>query len=68
MLMFRDSYARHLYPYLAHHFNRSAYLWTTTFDRDLVEQEKPDMVIWELSERFIPTYVLLKNAALAKGQ
>ena len=66
LLMFRDSYARQLYPYLSHHFNRSAYLWTNTFDKDLVEDDKPDMVIWEMSERFIPFYVIYKNPPFPK--
>jgi len=61
MLMFRDSYARQLYPYMSHHFNRSAYLWTNTFTPELIEQEKPDLVIWEMSERFIPFFVIYKN-------
>jgi len=67
MLMFRDSYTRHLYPYLAHHFNQSTYLWTTTFNKELVEDAKPDMVIWEMSDRFIPFYFIYKNAPFAKG-
>ncbi len=61
MLMFRDSYARQLYPYMSHHFNRSCYLWTNTFTPELIEQEKPDLVIWEMSERFIPFFVIYMN-------
>jgi len=66
MVMFRDSYTRHLYPYLSHHFNRSSYLWTNTFNKDLVEEEKPDMVIWEMSDRFIPYYFIYKNPPFSK--
>jgi len=66
MLMLHDSYERHLYPFLGHHFNRSTYLWTNTFERELIEANKPDIVIWEMSERFIPFYVIYKNPPFEK--
>ena len=61
MVMFRDSYAIYLYPYLGHHFCRSAYFWTPTFNKTLVSEEKPDILIWEINERFIPNYILRNN-------
>ena len=61
MMMFRDSYTKYLYPYLCYNFHRSSYIWINTFYRDLVEEEKPDMVIWEMSERFIPFFFIYKN-------
>jgi|GEM_PF-420847 len=67
MVMFHDSYAKFFYPYFCHHFNRSAFFWTNTFNRDLVEEEKPDLVIWEMSDRFIPFYVAYKNPSFLKA-
>lgn len=61
MMMFRDSYARQLIPYITHHFHNSAFLWTNTLMTSLVENEKPDLVIWEMSERFIPFFLMYKN-------
>lgn len=61
MLMFHDSYARYLMPYLNGHFRQSTYLWTPAFSREAVLQEKPDVVIWEMTERFIPFYFLYRN-------
>jgi hypothetical protein len=65
MLMFHDSYAKYLYPYLGTHFHRSSYFWTPTFNTLLIEEGKPKLVIWEISERFIPFYFLYKNRPFA---
>jgi len=61
MVMFHDSYAKFFYPYFCRHFNQSSFFWTNTFNKELVEETKPDIVIWEMSDRFIPFYFIYKN-------
>ena len=60
ILIFRDSYANYLQPYFPWHFSRCTWLWTHRFEPRLVEQDKPDMVLWEMSERFLYDF-LAKN-------
>jgi hypothetical protein len=50
-LMFHDSFAVHLVPFLSEHFERIVYYWHTDFDRAVVEREHPDVVIHEIVER-----------------
>jgi hypothetical protein len=49
-LMFRDSFALWLIPLLSESFSHIRYSWQYTFDRELVERERPDVVIQEMSE------------------
>ena len=51
LVMFRDSFGSALVPFLAEHFRRSTFLWQHEFDRALVEKEKPDFVVWEITSR-----------------
>jgi len=53
MMMFHDSYACYLMAYLGYNFSRCSYLWSPIFIPTIVEKEKPDVVIWEMSDRFI---------------
>ncbi|MCC7502353.1 MAG: hypothetical protein IT229_07470 [Flavobacteriales bacterium] len=53
LLMFRDSFAVYLMPYLSEHFSRSVYVWTPIFIPDIVEKEHPDIVVQEILEVFI---------------
>jgi hypothetical protein len=50
-VMFRDSFASNLIPFLSEHFARAVYVWTYNFDRGVVLRERPDVVIQELVER-----------------
>ena len=52
-VMFRDSFAECMIPFLSEHFRRILYihLEPEEFHYDLVEREKPDMVIQEMVER-----------------
>lgn len=50
-LIFRDSFANHLIPYLSEDFKRSVYVWMYKIDPKIVDLEKPDLVILEVSER-----------------
>ncbi len=54
LLMFRDSFAVYLIPYLSEHFSRSVYIWTPILIPDIVEKEKPDIVVQEIMELFLP--------------
>ncbi|MBP7155640.1 MAG: hypothetical protein KBA60_06505 [Flavobacteriales bacterium] len=53
LLMFRDSFSVYLIPYLSEHFSRSVYVWSPIFIPDIVEQEKPDIVVHEILELFM---------------
>jgi hypothetical protein len=52
-LMVRDSFANALIPYLSESFERILYVWERSIDPALVERERPDVVIFEMVERFI---------------
>jgi alginate O-acetyltransferase complex protein AlgJ len=58
-VIFRDSFASRLVPFLSEHFSRAVYLWQNDFDAQAVEQERPDVVIQEIVGRhlygFIPS-------------
>jgi len=52
LLMYRDSFAGHLIPFLSEHFSRSYYRWNEHgFDARLVQRERPDLVILQMSNR-----------------
>jgi alginate O-acetyltransferase complex protein AlgJ len=50
-VMFHDSFAEALRPFLSENFARIAYAWQTRLDLELIEREKPDVVLYELVER-----------------
>lgn len=52
-VMFRDSFASSMIPFLSEHFRRIVYEWQgpNQFNYALVEREKPDVVIQEMVER-----------------
>jgi alginate O-acetyltransferase complex protein AlgJ len=52
-VMFRDSFCIGMMPLLSDHFRRIVYCWQYVFDYELVERERPDVVIQELVERVI---------------
>ena len=52
LVMFRTSNATHLFPYLLRHFSRIAAVATTNVHYDLIESEKPDVVLCEAPERY----------------
>jgi len=52
-LILRDSFAEGFMPTLSEKFQRSVWLWTHELDLSLVEQERPDIVIFEMTERFL---------------
>lgn len=50
-VVFRDSYFSGLLPYFSANFKKSTYLWRYDFIPEVIEQEKPDIVVQELVER-----------------
>jgi hypothetical protein len=52
-VVFHDSFMRALYPFLSEHFARVVYDWRRQPDADLIEAERPDVVIHEIGERFL---------------
>jgi hypothetical protein len=52
-VMFRDSFASRLIPYLSEHFSRILYQWQNDFDPELVRREHPDVVIQEMVGRHL---------------
>ena len=64
-VMFRDSFASRLIPYLSENFSRILYQWQNDFDPELVRRENPDVVIQEMVGRhlvnFVPTPELVPD-------
>ncbi|MHC1791735.1 alginate O-acetyltransferase AlgX-related protein [Solidesulfovibrio sp.] len=63
-VIFRDSFAHELMPFLSENFNRAVYLWPypstprelRVFDWAAVDAVKPDLVIDEFVERYFTEY------------
>lgn len=58
-VVFRDSFVHEIIPFLAEHFSRMYFVWpfptavdVRGFDTEVIEQEKPDIVIDEFVERY----------------
>ncbi len=52
-VMFRDSFADALIPFLSEHFARITYVWQPDLDVRVIESEHPDVVIHEIVERLL---------------
>jgi hypothetical protein len=52
-VVFRDSFASRLAPYLSEHFSRVVYLWQNNFDAGVIRDEHPDVVIQEIVGRHL---------------
>ena len=61
LVLFRDSFAGHLIPFLAQDFQRMVCVWDHRFDRAVVEHEQPAVVITELVERSSEGAPLMNN-------
>ncbi len=53
-IVYRDSSARWMLPFLAAACSWSAWLWKPTLDFELIERERPDFVVQIVTERFLP--------------
>jgi hypothetical protein len=68
-VMFRDSFANALIPYLSEHFQRILYVWQRDVSKRAVLTEKPDVVIQEVVGRFLGRRPLgIEEASKPKGQ
>jgi alginate O-acetyltransferase complex protein AlgJ len=56
-VIFRDSFTSRLVPFLSEHFSRAVYLWQNDFDSQVVEQEKPDIVIQQIVGRHLYNFI-----------
>jgi len=52
-VIFRDSFFNGLQPFTSEHFSRVVYVSDFSVDLGLVAEEKPDVVILELAERYL---------------
>jgi alginate O-acetyltransferase complex protein AlgJ len=52
-VVFRDSFFMGLLPFFAENFNHALYRWSFDFDKDLILSEKPDIVVYEIAERYL---------------
>ncbi len=50
VVVFRDSYTNHLYPFISESFSEVYYVWNS-FNKLIIESEKPDIVIDGFIER-----------------
>jgi alginate O-acetyltransferase complex protein AlgJ len=67
LLMFRDSFSNEWVCLLGHHFNRVIYIWQYNWNCQLIEREKPDVIVDEILERsfnVLDTSQLLKEDGL----
>lgn len=53
VLVFRDSFSTTMEKYLAESFGETVFIWSSIIDKDLILEEKPDIVIHEIIERNI---------------
>jgi hypothetical protein len=52
-VVLHDSFGIAMRPFLAEHFRHSLHLWQRTLEADVLERERPDLVIQELGERLL---------------
>jgi alginate O-acetyltransferase complex protein AlgJ len=56
-VIFRDSFASRLVPFLSEHFSRAVYLWQNDFDAADVSREHPNVVIQEIVGRHLYSFI-----------
>jgi hypothetical protein len=60
-VIYRDSFFTAMQPYLTQNFRELIDIWTYKVDLNLIEQEKPDIVIFLMTERIIQRLVWFPN-------
>ena len=60
LLMFRDSFTDYLRNHMCNHFSHAGFSWTYTLEPERIKQDKPDIVVYQLMERFI-NELLIEN-------
>lgn len=61
LVMLRDSYSNYLIPFINLHFEKAKYLWSYDFPDKIIEEEKPDVVIFESLQRFMAGAFAIPN-------
>ena len=64
-VFFHDSFARGMQPYAAEAFSRSVFLWTHAFAPEIIEAERPDVVVFEVVERYLFALLVERPGGLA---
>ncbi len=67
LVLFHDSFARPMAPFLAERCSRSVFLWSHAFVPAVVEAEKPDVVVLEMVERYVYALSLENPDAVRNG-
>jgi hypothetical protein len=57
ILMFKDSFGNGMTQFISQESSRAIYVWTHVFDWAIIEQEKPNIVIHEISEKLIHKFL-----------
>lgn len=57
MVVFRDSFMSQVIPFLAERCSRCVFLWQKDLDPQIIERERPDLVIHEMVGRRLQTYL-----------
>ncbi|MHC1783343.1 MAG: hypothetical protein AB9891_11430 [Anaerolineaceae bacterium] len=60
-MIFRDSFFNGLQPFLMEHFSEVIVVRSFNLDMEWIETEKPDIVILEVAERYLPELVKLQE-------
>lgn len=71
-----DSYFWEILPFIGEHFSRAVYVWVKSatvevpqiFDKELIEAEKPQIVVEEIAERFFIPYPETSGPEAAHAQ
>jgi alginate O-acetyltransferase complex protein AlgJ len=67
-VIFRDSFASALIPFLSEHFSRAVYLWQYNVDPSVIEREQPDIVIHQMVGRRLATLTPYDPFAQVEGE
>lgn len=52
IMVYRDSFFTELIPLLSENFSRVDYFWNFQINYDLINRERPDLVVFEFTERY----------------
>jgi alginate O-acetyltransferase complex protein AlgJ len=63
-LVFRDSFSWPLIPFLAESFRSVVFIWNFDFMPEIIEREKPDLIILECVGRYINALAIENPAAI----
>jgi hypothetical protein len=53
IIFFRDSFSNFYFPYIGENFSKGLFLWTHKFKPNIIDNQKPDIVVHEILESFL---------------